>query len=97
MLLAEEARGVGDADRTVEAADRFLEARNLLGGHEVIGLVRARKMRQQANLEGRGFEVAQPLEGGRKLARAEAQAVHAGVDLDPEHERMRSGVALQDL
>ena len=50
-----------------------------------------------AALERRGLEIAQALEGCRELAWPKAEAVHAGVDFDPEHEAMRTGIFLQDL
>ena len=46
------------------------EARDLLRRHGVVGLIGAREMGQETNLERRGLEIAQPLEGRRELARA---------------------------
>ena len=63
----------------------------------MVALVGAGKVGQQADLERRRSQAPQALERRGEVARREAEAVHAGVDLDPQHEAVRAGRLLQQL
>ena len=54
-------------------------------------------MGQQAYLERRRLQPPNALKGYGKVARTEAETVHARVDLDPQHEAMRTGDLFEQL
>ena len=95
--IAEHAGGVGDAGLVVEAARRIPKAQQLFARDALVALVGAREVRHQAQLARRRAERPDARQRCGELARRKAQPVHAGVDLDPQHEAVGVAGALQQL
>src|SRR5205823_7337706 len=88
---------VGDAHGVRETACCVPEALELRARHGIVPLIGAGEVREEAQLAGRGTQAPQALEHRGRLARRKPETIHAGVDLDPEHEALRAARALEEL
>jgi hypothetical protein len=84
-----------DTRRGVDLAERCAETPHLLFGHRLADFVGAREMRHRAYLERRNRKRAQSPECRAEILRAEPEAVHARVHLDPQNELLRAAVSLE--
>ena len=94
---AENPRRVADTGWEVVPAYGDFETLQLLARHGLVALVGACQMGHKADLAWRHLQALQPFERGGELFRPKAEAVHAGVNLEPQNEGVHRARLLQKL